>query len=205
MAVSLVVVVMLLIACCVLNVVTSDAATITSNVSASCSTKTVKTGDEVRIEVCTRKMTVSTFVASVEYDPQKMTYKGYEGTDGGQSVYLVNDKDESVLFDVTVESSKVDPVVGMYAIGTTDKKYRASNPLVTLVFQAMDDGDVDYSLTESSDGKDSYTSSELGQEIQAETSEDDSTLIYVGIGVIAVLVCLTIAFICKRKERKDEK
>lgn len=139
----------------------------TGNVTADSDAKTAKKGDEVRIQVSTKKMSVSTFIASVEYDPEILTYEGFKGTAGKDDVYLTEAVDKKVHFDVTVEHSETAPVIGMYAVGTADKKYLAAKPLITLLFTAKKDGKVYYRLNESTAGKDGYTSPDVTDRLEA--------------------------------------
>ena len=221
--IAIIAVITMLLAGCLLagSNVPCQAISASGNITATCTTENITAGDEVRIEVSAAAMKISTFIASVEYDAEQLEYIGYEGPQGTADVYLAETADNQSHFDISIEHSETKPVIGMYAIGTTEKKYAAAEPLVTLVFKALTDGPVRYEVAESTSGEDGYTSesiadkSENTSQIDEASSEENTTnaeaadsaessneiLVIAGI---AAIVIIAIAAVVVARRRKDK-
>lgn len=190
----------------------SEAVSTTANCEASVS----QNGDEVRVDISTKKMKISTFVASFKYDTDAWEYKGYEGADGTQEVNLTSEKTN---LQIAVEQSEFGPYIGMYGIGVEEKKYDAANPLVTLIFKSKNgDATSDIEILEATDGKDGYMSPELEQQINPTNNEygdntsvdnqvtahqkkNNKILIPFGIGLVVILATICVVII-RRKHRR---
>lgn len=133
-----------------------------SNITMTVSATEVEVGELVTVTLTNRDMNVISFTGGVSYDLDRFTCEKIVGEKDGQestSPYLYDGEEYIKALAVSsLEDSAKAGTVG-FAFANTDESHYEEHVIVVATFRAISGGEASFTLYESADGTDEYTSS----------------------------------------------
>ncbi len=147
----------------------------TSNLTMTVSATKVNVGDTVTVTLTNREMDVISFVGGIAYDLDRFTCIKIAGDKEGKETdtpYLYDGEEWTKALAVSsLEDSAAAGTVGVAFAGTEEKHYK-EHLFVTATFRAKSGGDAVFTLYESADGTDEFTSQKSDQKTVTVTGAD---------------------------------
>lgn len=148
--------------CVLLSTLPAVSAEGDSNITMTVSATEVNVGDTITVTLTNRDMNVISFTGGVAYDLTRFTCEKIVGDKDGQessSPYLYNGEEWIKALAVSsLEDSAAAGTVG-FAFANTDESHYAEHVIFVATFRAISGGEANFTLYESADGTDEFTSS----------------------------------------------